>query len=80
MKLHAMSKRGQWDEMAGEISDDLIRTFAAVGTHDEIPALIAERFGGVSDTLALGLSADTPAGRVREILQEIKQIPARFAG
>jgi hypothetical protein len=49
-------------------------------SHDELPALIAERFGGVSDTVALGLSADTPAGRVREILQEIKQIPARFAG
>jgi len=30
--------------------------------------------------VALGFSADTPAGRVREILQEVKQIPARFAG
>ena len=80
MKLHAMSKRGQWDEMAGEISDDLVRIFAAVGTHDELPALIAERFEGLSDTVALGFSGDTPSGRVREILQEVKQIPARFAG
>jgi probable F420-dependent oxidoreductase len=80
MKLHAMSKRGQWNEMAAEISDDLVRVFAAVGTHEEIPAAIAERFGGLSDTVVLGFSADTPAGRIREILHEVKKIPARFAG
>jgi hypothetical protein len=66
--------------MAGEISDDLVRTFAAVGTHDELPALIAERFEGLSDTVALGFSGDTPSGRVREILQDVKRIPALFAG
>jgi probable F420-dependent oxidoreductase len=78
-KLHSMSKRGQWNEMAAEISDDLVRTFAAVAVYDELPAAIAERFGGVSDTVVLGFSDTTPAGRVREILDELKKIPARFA-
>jgi probable F420-dependent oxidoreductase len=80
MKLHAMSKRGQWNEMAAEISDDMVRTFAAVGTHAELPAAIAERFGGVSDTVALGFFADAATGPVREILEDVKAIPARFTG
>jgi len=80
MKLHAMSKRGQWSEMAAEISDDLIRSFAAVGTHDELPEMIAARFGGVSDTVTLGFDDRTPPERVREIVREIQKIPARFGG
>jgi probable F420-dependent oxidoreductase len=77
MKLHAMSKRGEWDRMAAEISDDLVRTFAAVGRHDEIAAAIADRFGGVSDTVALGFG-DTADERVREILADIRAIPSAF--
>jgi probable F420-dependent oxidoreductase len=80
MKLHAMSKRGQWQEMATEISDDLIHEFAAVGRHEELPGAISERFSSLVDTLPLGFSDDTPAGPVREILQEIQRIPTRFRG
>jgi hypothetical protein len=35
-KLNVMSKAGQWDAMAAEISDDVVRLFAAVGTHREL--------------------------------------------
>ena len=80
MKLHAMSKRGEWDQMAAEISDDLVRIFAAVGRHDELPAAVAERFGGVSDTVALGFAGHMPDERAREILADIRAIPARFSG
>jgi probable F420-dependent oxidoreductase len=80
MKLHAMSKRGEWNQMAAEISDDLVRIFAAVGRHDELPAAIAARFEGVSDTVALGFAGPTPSERVREILADIRAIPARFNG
>jgi probable F420-dependent oxidoreductase len=80
MKLHAMSKRGEWDQMAAEISDDLVRIFAAVGRYDELPAAIAERFGGVSDTVALGFTGSTPAERTSELLADIRAIPARFSG
>ena len=30
MKLHEMSKRNQWDEMAAQVPDEVVRTFAAV--------------------------------------------------
>ena len=35
--------------------DEVVRTFAAVGRYDEIAGLIADRFGGVTDTVTLGV-------------------------
>ena len=32
MKLHGMSKRGRWSEMAAEIPDEVVRAFAAEGS------------------------------------------------
>src|SRR5439155_1084603 len=52
-KLNVMSKAGQWDKMAAEISDDVVRLFAAIGTHREIAKASEQRFGGVADTIAL---------------------------
>jgi probable F420-dependent oxidoreductase len=72
-KLNVMSKAGQWDEMTREISDDVVRLFAAVGTHREIAREIGRRFGGRVDTLALG-------GVPPEIVQDVRRIPSRFAG
>ncbi|NIP14530.1 MAG: TIGR03617 family F420-dependent LLM class oxidoreductase [Pseudomonadales bacterium] len=67
-KLNAMSKRGQWDAMAGEISDDVVRLFAAVGRFDEIAGAIEERFGGAVDVVAL------PASAPPELLEDIARI------
>jgi probable F420-dependent oxidoreductase len=50
-ELHEMSKRGQWDAMAKRVPDEVVRTFAAVGTHAELADAIEERFGGLTDTV-----------------------------
>lgn len=79
-KLNVMSKAGQWDAMAGEISDDVVRLFAAVGTHRELAREVERRFAGVSDAVALsggyGVRQDIPA----ELIQDIRRIPSAFAG
>ncbi|MDH3210889.1 MAG: TIGR03617 family F420-dependent LLM class oxidoreductase [Myxococcales bacterium] len=80
LELHAMSKRGRWQEMAARVPDEVVRTFAAVGTHDEITRAIEERFGGLSDSVALGFGAGTDPGLVREIVQDVRRIPAAFEG
>ena len=64
-KLNEMSKRGKWDEMTSEISDDVVHLFAAVGRYDEIAAAIRVRFGGVSDLLDCG--ADLPKGLIQDL-------------
>jgi len=69
-KLNDMSKKGQWDDMSAEISDDVVRLFSAVGRHDEIGAAIAQRFGGVADVISCdGL----PPG----LIQDLAAIPIR---
>ena len=79
-KLNVMSKAGQWDKMAGEISDDVVRLFAAVGTHRDLAREIERRFGDVSDAVALsggyGVRQDIPP----DLIQDIRRIPSAFAG
>jgi probable F420-dependent oxidoreductase len=80
MKLHQLSKQGRWTEMAKEVPDDVVRTFAAVGTYGELAKAVEARFGGVTDNVALGFPGSTPAGLVREVVQDVQRIPCTFRG
>jgi probable F420-dependent oxidoreductase len=80
LKLHRLSVEGRWSEMAGEISDDIVRLFAACGTYREIAGAIEARFGGLADSIEVNFPADAPAGLQRELLADIRRIPHRFAG
>jgi hypothetical protein len=80
MKLHAMSKRGEWSEMAAEVPDEVVRTFAAVAPYSELKQAVSERFGGVADSIQLGFGPNTAAGLQRELLQDLATIPAAFEG
>jgi probable F420-dependent oxidoreductase len=78
MKLHEMSKQGRWNEMAQQVSDDVVRTFAACAPHAGLAKAVEERFGGLSDTIALSFHEKTPAGEARELIQDIQRIPSAF--
>ena len=79
-KLNVMSKSGQWEQMAAEISDDVVREFAAIGTHRDLARAIERRFGGVADTIALsggyGIRQDIPP----DLIRDIQRIPSPFTG
>lgn len=77
-KLHRLSKEGRWDQMAREIPDDVVHTFAAVGTFGEIAAAIEKRFGGLSDAIALSFPEGTPKDVVRGVVQDVQRVPQRF--
>jgi probable F420-dependent oxidoreductase len=66
LKLNEMSKKGQWDEMTKEITDDVVHLFAAVGRHDELVGALTERFGGMTDIV--GLPEDTPPDVIQDVL------------
>ncbi len=68
-KLNDLSKKGQWQQMTREISDDVVHLFAAVGRFDEIAAAITRRFGGAVD--AVGLPDSAPP----DLLADIARIP-----
>ena len=77
-KLNHMSKTNQWDQMAKQVSDDLVHLFAAVGRHDEIANAIEKRFGGLSDSIADSASSEIPGSLPPDIIQDIQRIPSHF--
>jgi hypothetical protein len=80
MKLHEMSKRGEWKKMPAEVSDDVLRTFAAVAPYDELAGALEARFGGITDTLTLGFGGHVDPNLVNEILQDTRSIASPFEG
>jgi len=79
-KLNVMSKAGKWDEMAGEISDDVVRLFAAVATHRDLAREIERRFGGASDSVGLSGGYGTRQDIPPDLVQDIRRIPSVFSG
>lgn len=79
-KLHEMSKRGQWQQMAAEVPDDVLHEFAAVAPYDQLVGAVEKRFGGLVDAVAIGFPDDTPAGLARELVQDLRRIPQTFEG
>jgi probable F420-dependent oxidoreductase len=79
-KLHGMSVAGRWQDMAAEVSDDIVRIFAACATYDGLAQAITERFGGAADSIDLEFPTDAPSSLQRELLADIRRIPHRFSG
>jgi hypothetical protein len=80
LKLHRMSVEGRWHDMAAEVSDDVVRLFAACGTYREIAGAIERRYGGAADSLDLEFPPDAPLGLRRELIADVRRIPHEFAG
>jgi len=77
-KLNAMTKAGQWDKIAGEISDDVVHLFAAVGRHDQIVKAIEVHFGGLIDSISASANAAKPSQLPPGLIQDIARIPTRY--
>ena len=57
-ELKAMTKRGEWDTMSELIDDELVDTFAIVGTPEEAVAEIKRRYGDIATRITLQIPAD----------------------
>jgi hypothetical protein len=66
--------------MATQVSDDVVRIFAACGTYPEIAQSIEQRYGGVADSIDLEFPTDAPIGLRSDVLADIQRIPHRFTG
>ncbi len=80
VRLNKMSREARWQEMAAEISDDVLDLFTARAPYEGIAEAIERRFGGLADTVSLDfLPADPPAVR-RRVIEAVQRIPHRFQG
>jgi hypothetical protein len=77
-RLNAMTKRGEWQALAAQVPDELLHACAAVGRHDEIADVVAQRFGGLSDTLLASASYETPADLPSQVVAQIQHIASPF--
>jgi probable F420-dependent oxidoreductase len=74
-ELRAMTKRGEWDSMSELISDELVETFAIVGTPEEAIAEIKRRYGDIATRITLQIPADRDEaadGRWRGLFDELR--------
>jgi probable F420-dependent oxidoreductase len=79
-RLHEMSKRGQWQQMAAQIPDDVLTEFTAIAPYDQLVGAVEKRFGGLVDSVAIGFPDDTPEGLAREVIADLRRIPQAFTG
>ena len=77
-QLHRLSIEAQWDEMARVITDDMLEEFCVIGTWDELPAKMREKFAGINTQVTLPIDARNPDehAQLREIIAALKTIPA----
>ena len=55
--LQALAAADRWQEAPALVTDEMVRTFAAVGTYAEIGERVLERFGGFATRVSLPLPA-----------------------
>ena len=77
-KLNAMTRAGQWNEMAREVSDDVVHLFAAVGRHDQLEKAISQRFGGLVDSISASANSAKPSDLPPDLVQDLGRIPTRY--
>ncbi len=53
--LNKMTKEGKWGELAGEVSDEVLATFACVGEPVEAAQTLKARYDGVVDRVTLDI-------------------------
>jgi len=71
-ELNTLSKRGAWDDMTLLIDDEMLDTFAVVGTLDTIAAEVRARYGGLVDRFNVYAPSGIDAERWAEILAGFK--------
>jgi len=75
-----MTRAGRWEEMAAEIDDEELDTFAIVAPYEEVKGAIEARFGGLSDSIELGWQPGMVPEALAEVAQDIAALPIRFEG
>ncbi len=74
-ELTAMSKRGQWEEMAGLVPDEAVLTVGVAAPIDQLADAIRDRYGDRVQRLGfytIGSLFDTDPDALREVIQRLK--------
>jgi probable F420-dependent oxidoreductase len=71
-ELLAMTKRGEWDRMSELIDDELVETFAVVGTPEEAFAEVRRRYGDIATRVTLTIPEERDEERWRGLFESLR--------
>jgi probable F420-dependent oxidoreductase len=57
-RLQAMVRTDRWDDLAEAVTDDMLDAVVPVAIYDELPGVLLERFGALTDAILLPLPPD----------------------
>ena len=80
IKLNAMSRQGQWNDMAQQVPDDVLDLFVARAPYEGLAEAVEQRYGGIVDAVSVDFVDGTPASVRRGTIEALKKIPGRFTG
>jgi hypothetical protein len=80
IKLNAMSRQGQWNDMARQVPDDVLDLFVARAPYEGLADAVQQRYGGIVDAVSVDFVEGTPASVRRETIAALQKIPGQFMG
>ncbi len=74
-EMAVLSKAQRWEEMPGKISDEVLHTYATVGTYDEIGAKLVQRYGGIVSDIEFSIPCNTPEEKatMRGLIAQVRK-------
>jgi probable F420-dependent oxidoreductase len=71
-ELNAMTKRGAWGEMANLIDDEILHTFAIIGTPEDAVDEILKRYGDVATRITLPIPDGADPTRWAPLFEKLR--------
>ena len=74
-ELQAYSRAQRWEEMPAFIGDEMLDTYAVIGTYDEIAEKLRRRYGALVSAVEFAIPVPTEADRavLRELIESLKR-------
>jgi hypothetical protein len=64
----------KWSEMPKLVTEEMVHAFAAVGTYNDIAAVMKKRFAGINRLdFEIPIRGDRERGVVREVIQQLRK-------
>ncbi len=70
-ELHALSKRGAWDEMSRQITDELLHEFAIVAPPEQVAEQLLAKYGDIFTRTGFHAPYPLPQGFWQPIVREV---------
>ncbi|MGI8460062.1 MAG: TIGR03617 family F420-dependent LLM class oxidoreductase [Solirubrobacterales bacterium] len=71
-ELKAMTKRGEWDRMGELIDDEILHTFAVIGSPEDAIAEVKRRYGDIATRLTLTLPPERDEARWKAVFESLR--------